>query len=145
MESISSYQRYNITTTFLQKESISSYQRLVIKLTFSKVDHTSNPMKGLATFGSSTQNLKESAVAFRKMNVRLKKEIISMGDMSIKPHEFTGNHIEPKQFKKWLDEGKEVTILDTRNDYEIKMGTFEGAVDFDIRTFVLYSCQRGCF
>ena len=73
--------------------------------------------------------------AFRKMNVRLKKEIISMGDMSVKPHEFTGNHIEPKEFKKWLDEGKEVTILDTRNDYEVRMGTFEGAVDFDIRTF----------
>ena len=73
--------------------------------------------------------------AFRKMNVRLKKEIISMGDPSVKPHEFTGNHIEPKEFKKWLDEGKDVTILDTRNDYEIRMGTFEGAVDFDIRTF----------
>ena len=69
------------------------------------------------------------------MNVRLKKEIISMGDMSVKPHEFTGKHIEPKEFKKWLDEGKEVTILDTRNDYEVRMGTFEGAVDFDIRTF----------
>ena len=73
--------------------------------------------------------------AFRKMNVRLKKEIISMGDMSVKPHEFTGKHIDPKEFKKWLDEGKEVTILDTRNDYEVRMGTFEGAVDFDIRTF----------
>ena len=30
---------------------------------------------------------------------------------------------------------KEVTILDTRNDYEVRMGTFEGAIDFDIRTF----------
>ena len=73
--------------------------------------------------------------AFRKMNVRLKKEIISMGDPSVKPHEFTGNHIDPKEFKKWLDEGKEVTILDTRNDYEVRMGTFDGAVDLDIRSF----------
>ena len=40
--------------------------------------------------------------AFRKMNVRLKKEIISMGDMSVKPHEFTGKHIEPKEFKSGL-------------------------------------------
>ncbi|MDP6869592.1 MAG: rhodanese-like domain-containing protein [Candidatus Poseidoniaceae archaeon] len=73
--------------------------------------------------------------AFRRMNVRLKKEIISMGDPSVKPHEFTGDSIEPKQFKRWLDEGKDITILDTRNDYEIRMGTFEGAVDFDIQTF----------
>lgn len=73
--------------------------------------------------------------AFRKMNVRLKKEIISMGVPSVKPHEFTGDSIEPAEFKRWLDDGKEVTILDTRNDYEIRMGTFEGAVDFDIQSF----------
>jgi len=73
--------------------------------------------------------------AFRKMNVRLKKEIISMGVPSIKPHEFTGDSIDPIEFKKWLDQGKEVTILDTRNDYEVRMGTFEGAIDLDIRTF----------
>jgi len=73
--------------------------------------------------------------AFRKMNVRLKKEIISMGVLSVKPHEYTGNHLDPLEFKKWLDEGKEVTILDTRNDYEVRMGTFEGAINFDIGSF----------
>ena len=73
--------------------------------------------------------------AFRKMNVRLKKEIISLGVPGVKPHEFTGKPIAPNEFKKWLDEGKEVTILDTRNDYEVRMGTFEGAVDLDIETF----------
>ena len=73
--------------------------------------------------------------AFRKMNVRLKKEIISLGVEGVKPHEFTGQPIEPKEFKRWLDEGKEVTILDTRNDYEVRMGTFEGALDLDIETF----------
>jgi len=73
--------------------------------------------------------------AFRKMNVRLKKEIISMGDPSIIPHEFTGAKIDPLEFKSWIDQGKELTILDTRNDYEIRLGTFENAVDFDIGSF----------
>ena len=73
--------------------------------------------------------------AFRKMNVRLKKEIISLGVPGVKPHEFTGKPIAPNEFKKWLDEGKEVTILDTRNDYEIRIGTFQTAMDLDIKTF----------
>jgi len=73
--------------------------------------------------------------AFRKMNVRLKKEIISMGVEEIKPAEFTGPAISPQEFKQWLDEGRDVTVLDTRNDYEIRLGTFENAVDFDISTF----------
>ena len=61
------------------------------------------------------------ACAFRKMNVRLKNEIISMGMNEVKPAEFTGAMISPEEFKQWLDEGKEVTILDTRNDYEIRI------------------------
>ena len=73
--------------------------------------------------------------AFRKMNVRLKKEIISMGMDEVKPAEFTGPSISPQEFKQWLDEGKDVTVLDTRNDYEIRLGTFENAVDFGISTF----------
>ena len=74
-------------------------------------------------------------VAFRKMNVRLKKEIISMGIDEVKPAEFTGPTISPEELKLWLDEGREVTLLDTRNDYEIRLGTFENAVDFGLSTF----------
>lgn len=58
-----------------------------------------------------------------------------MGVPSVKPHEFTGKALEPAEFKRWLDEGKDVTILDARNDYEIRLGTFEGAVNFDIQSF----------
>jgi UPF0176 protein len=74
-------------------------------------------------------------LAFRRMNVRLKKEIISMGMDEIRPAEYTGDAISPTEFKQWLDEGRDITILDTRNDYEIRIGTFENAVDFDISTF----------
>ncbi|MDP6844780.1 MAG: rhodanese-like domain-containing protein [Candidatus Thalassarchaeaceae archaeon] len=74
-------------------------------------------------------------LAFRRMNVRLKKEIISMGMDDVKPAEFTGESISPAEFKQWMDEGRDITVLDTRNDYEIRIGTFENAVDFDINTF----------
>ena len=72
---------------------------------------------------------------FRRMNVRLKKEIISLGLEHIKPAEFTGDEITPTEFKEWLDEGKEVIVLDTRNDYECRVGTFENAVELDIKSF----------
>ena len=74
-------------------------------------------------------------LAFRRMNVRLKKEIISMGMDEIRPAEHTGEPISPAEFKQWLDEGRDITVLDTRNDYEIRLGTFDNAVDFNISTF----------
>ena len=51
---------------------------------------------------------------FNRMNVRLKKEIISMGMDNVKPAERTGEEITPQEFKQWLDEGKEVAVLDSR-------------------------------
>ena len=72
---------------------------------------------------------------FRRMLVRLKKEIISLGMDEIKPVEHKGQYIEPIRFKEWLDEGKEVLVLDTRNDYELRLGTFENAIDLNIKSF----------
>ena len=74
-------------------------------------------------------------MSFRRMNVRLKKEIISLGLDSIRPSESTGESISPSTFKSWLDEGREIVILDTRNDYEVRLGTFEGAVGLNLSTF----------
>ena len=73
--------------------------------------------------------------AFRKMYVRLKKEIISMGVEEIKPAEATGTYISPAEFKQWLDEERDITVLDTRNDYEIRLGTFSNAEHFGLSTF----------
>ena len=72
---------------------------------------------------------------FNRMNVRLKNEIISLGLDHVKPAERTGEEITPTEFKKWLDEGREVAIIDTRNDYEIRLGTFENALDLNIKSF----------
>ena len=74
-------------------------------------------------------------LAFRRMNVRLKNEIISMGMDEIRPADLTGEPISPAEFKQWLDDGRDITVLDTRNDYEIRLGTFDNAVDLNISTF----------
>ncbi len=72
---------------------------------------------------------------FNRMLVRLKKEIIAFGVDCVRPAEYTSPKIAPKELKRWLDEGRPVTLLDTRNDYEVKLGTFKGAIDPRIRTF----------
>lgn len=72
---------------------------------------------------------------FRRMLVRIKREIISFGVEGVEPGKRTSPKLSPKELKRWLDEGRKVTLLDTRNDYEVKLGTFKGAVVPDIRTF----------
>ena len=72
---------------------------------------------------------------FNRMNVRKKNEIISVGLDHIRPADFTGEELEPRDFKAMLDAGESVHVLDTRNDYELRVGTFENAIDLDIRTF----------
>ena len=72
---------------------------------------------------------------FRRMLVRLKKEIIALGIDEVRPGEFTGRNIKPVEFKQMLDENEEVIVLDTRNDYETKIGIFENAIDLNLSTF----------
>ncbi|MGJ8633734.1 MAG: pseudouridine synthase [Luteolibacter sp.] len=72
---------------------------------------------------------------FRRMLVRIKKEIIAFGVEGVEPGKRTSPKLSAKELKKWLDEGRKVTLLDTRNDYEVKLGTFKGAVIPEIDTF----------
>ena len=72
---------------------------------------------------------------FKRMLVRIKKEIIAFGFDSVKPAQHTAPHLAPEELHKWYAEGEDMLVLDTRNDYEVKMGKFKDAHDFDIRTF----------
>ncbi len=72
---------------------------------------------------------------FRRMLVRLKKEIIALGIDEVRPADFTAPNIKPKEFKKMLDENEDLLILDTRNDYETRVGIFENAIDLNLSTF----------
>ena len=72
---------------------------------------------------------------FRRMKVRLKKEIISLGRKDINPRELTGERISPQDLKNLLDNKEEVLVLDTRNEYETRVGKFENAIDLNLDTF----------
>jgi len=72
---------------------------------------------------------------FRRMLVKKKKEIISLGMDEIKPADFTAPHVSPGELKRMLDAGEEVILVDTRNEYETRLGTFVGALDLKIPTF----------
>ena len=72
---------------------------------------------------------------FRRMLVRIKKEIISFGVEGIDPAVRTSPKLSARELRQWLDEGRPVTLLDTRNDYEIRLGTFRGALPAGISHF----------
>ena len=75
------------------------------------------------------------AQPFRRMKVRLKKEIISLGRKDINPRELTGERISPQDLKNLLDNKEDVLVLDTRNEYETRVGKFENAIDLNLDTF----------
>ena len=72
---------------------------------------------------------------FRRMKVRPKKEIISLGRDDINPRELTGNYITPKELYAMYENNDDVIVLDTRNEYETRVGLFENAIDLQLDTF----------
>ncbi|MEK6296967.1 MAG: sulfurtransferase, partial [Paraburkholderia tropica] len=77
---------------------------------------------------------------FNRMLVRLKREIITMKKPAIRPEEGRAPSVAPVVLKQWLDrgfddEGRPVVMLDTRNAFEIDVGTFDNALDYRIDKF----------
>ena len=71
---------------------------------------------------------------FRRLRVRLKKEIVTMGVPGVDPARLVGTYVAPKDWNALLAE-PDVILVDTRNDYEVEIGTFQNAVNPNIRTF----------
>ena len=65
---------------------------------------------------------------FRKMRVKVKKEIVALGRPDILPHKSAGEHVDAKRWNELLAD-PDVLIIDTRNHYEIEVGTFPGSID----------------
>ena len=65
---------------------------------------------------------------FRKLKVRVKKEIVTLGRPDILPHRRTGTHVSPAEWNELL-QTPGMLVIDTRNHYEHEVGTFAGAVD----------------
>ena len=69
------------------------------------------------------------------MKVRQKKEIISLGRDDINPRELTGDYVTPQELYSMYENNEDVIVLDTRNEYETRVGLFENAVDLQLDTF----------
>jgi len=80
---------------------------------------------------------KESQAAtlpFNRMKVRLKKEIVTMGQPDVDPTASVGHYVRPADWNA-LIASPDVAVIDTRNDYEVAIGTFDGAVDPETKSF----------
>ena len=71
---------------------------------------------------------------FHRMKVRLKREIVTMGVAGISPTRRAGTYVKPTAWNQLLQD-PEVVLIDTRNDYEVEVGTFNGAINPHIKTF----------
>ncbi|WP_347556352.1 sulfurtransferase [Robbsia sp. KACC 23696] len=77
---------------------------------------------------------------FKRMLVKLKREIITMRHPTIRPEAGRAPSVSPETLRTWLDRGQDddgrpVVLLDTRNGFEIDHGTFEGAIDWRLEKF----------
>jgi predicted sulfurtransferase len=75
------------------------------------------------------------AQPFDRMLVKLKKEIIAFGVPGIVPAACTSKRVTARELKAWLDEGRLVTLLDTRNAFEAELGTFRNAAVLPLKDF----------
>ncbi len=87
--------------------------------------------------GCAAIEVKESRAAslpFHRMKVRLKREIVTMGQPDIDPLADVGHYVAPEDWNALIDR-PDVILIDTRNDYEVAVGTFSGAIDPATRSF----------
>lgn len=80
---------------------------------------------------------KESSDAtqpFLRMKVKLKKEIVTLGVEGVDPNRQVGTYVEPRNWNALISD-PDVLVIDTRNDYEVEIGTFKGALAPDTQSF----------
>jgi predicted sulfurtransferase len=99
-------------------------------ITFKNQLHTDNRFSDM-TFRES----QSTHQPFKRLKIKIKKEIITLRRPEVQPAKKRASEISPEEFKHWLDEKRDITILDTRNDYEVKFGTFNNAIDLHIKDF----------
>ena len=81
-------------------------------------------------------------IPFYRMKVKLKKEIVTMGVPGVDPNQAVGTYVQASDWNA-LIEDPEVLLIDTRNDYEVGIGTFKGAIDPQTTTFREFRAMFG--
>jgi UPF0176 protein len=99
------------------------------------IDHVLAHIRALP--GCAELEVKESragALPFYRMKVRMKREIVTMGQPGIDPLTGAGHYVAPADWNALIDR-PDTVVIDTRNDYEVAIGSFAGAVDPRTRSF----------
>ncbi|QBF81520.1 rhodanese-related sulfurtransferase [Shewanella maritima] len=134
----------------LQQPLLSTMQALDVKGTLllaqeginGTVAGTQQAIDGLLAWLDAQQGLKDivyklsfdDEMPFYRTKVKLKKEIVTMGVEGIDPRKVVGTYVKPKDWNKLISD-PDVLLVDTRNDYEVEIGTFENAVNPNTETF----------
>lgn len=74
-------------------------------------------------------------IPFRKLSVKVRKEIVTFNQKNIAPQNATAPYLKPKDLEAWLREKKDFLLLDTRNTFEYNIGSFEGAEHLNLEHF----------
>lgn len=72
---------------------------------------------------------------FKKLRVKIRSEIVTIKDDTVKVDEPHRQSVSPKQFHEWLAAGKKMTVLDTRNGFEVELGAFDGTEHLHLKGF----------
>ena len=118
-------------TLLLASEGING----TISGTRESIDNVLDYLRSIEAIGSFT--FKESytdAQPFYRTKVKLKKEIVTMGVEDIDPLQSVGRYVKPSEWNALISD-PEVLLIDTRNDYEVQIGTFQNAVNPNTETF----------
>lgn len=89
-------------------------------------------LTGLGNFGAKFSFAAKKP--FRRMKVRLKKEIVTIGKVKANPNEKVGTYVDPQDWNALISDPN-VILIDTRNAYEFGIGTFDGAIDPHTESF----------
>lgn len=89
-------------------------------------------LPGCAGFGYKLSRAAD--MPFKRMKVRLKAEIVTMGEPDIDPLDKVGHYVAPEDWNALIS-APDTIVIDTRNDYEVALGTFRGAIDPHTRSF----------
>mgnify|MGYP001942936724 CR=1 FL=1 len=95
-------------------------------LDYLKSDERLNPLNHKESYNEE--------MPFKRCKVKLKKEIVTMGVEGIDPNQVVGTYVKPQDWNDLISD-PEVLLVDTRNDYEVEIGTFKNAINPDTETF----------
>lgn len=105
--------------------------------TVEAIDKYKADLRAIAGFEDTAfkEDISET-IPFAKLIVKYRPEIVSLkADVELKPHQTPGNHLSPKEWRSVMESDEDYVMIDVRNNYESKVGHFEGAILPDLKNF----------